>query len=127
MRNLARVLCALAVLTAAVPALAQAQTTTAFDGTYRGVSRTIEGGSSGGSGSIRACISDGVPATLIITSGAARNTATQNPMQGSVTPQGVLVMRTQRGDVFQGQVDSRGTVTGRLNAGCSYQYVWQKQ
>ena len=83
MRNLARVLCAVAALTASVPALAQAQTTTAFDGTYRGVSRTIEGGSSGGSGSTRACISDGV--------------------------------------------DSRGTVTGRLNAGCSYQYVWQKQ
>ena len=90
MRNLACVLCALAALTASVPALAQSQTTTAFDGTYRGVSRTIEGGSSGGSGSTRACISDGVPATLIITSGAARNTATQNPMQGSVTPKGYL-------------------------------------
>ena len=67
------------------------------------------------------------PATLIITNGSARTTATQNPMQGSVTPQGVLVMHTAGGAVFQGQIDSRGTVTGRLTGGCTYQYVWQRQ
>jgi hypothetical protein len=126
MRNFARVVCAVAAVSAAASAVAQGQTTTAFDGTYRGVSRTIEQGASG-SGRTVGCAPNGVPATLIIANGTARNTATQNPMQGSVTPQGALMMRTQRGDVFQGQIDSRGTVTGRLNAGCAYQYVWQRQ
>jgi hypothetical protein len=124
MRNLVRTVCALAALTVAVPA--QAQTATAFDGTYRGVSRTIEQGAPG-SGRTVGCTPNGVPARLIIANGAAHNTATENPMQGSVTPQGALTMRTQRGDIFQGQIDGRGTITGRLNAGCSYQYVWQRQ
>jgi hypothetical protein len=126
MRNFARTICALAALTAAVPVVAQTQTTTAFDGTYRGVSRTAEGGM-GGRHRTRACTPDGIPATLIIASGAARTTEAESPMQGSITSQGVLVMRADRGGLFQGQIDGRGSVSGRLNADCAYLYIWQRQ
>ena len=53
MRNLALTICALAALTAAAPVPAQPQTATAFDGTYRGVSRQLEGAAFGGT--TRAC------------------------------------------------------------------------
>jgi hypothetical protein len=46
---------------------------------------------------------------------------------GSVSPQGVLVMRTRGGAKFEGRIDAKGTVTGRFTAGCSYWMVWQKK
>src|SRR3712207_3416694 len=96
MRNLARTVCTVAALTAAAPASAQAQTATAFDGTYRGISRQLEGAAFGGSA--RACpVPNGAPAPLTIINGAARAGAADNPMEGSVTPQGVLTMRSPRG------------------------------
>jgi hypothetical protein len=127
MRNFARFVGALTVLAAVAQAQmqAQTQTTTAFDGTYRGVSRTIE---AGGRGRNRgACDPNGVPATLIIASGSARAAEPDGPMEGSVTPQGALVMRTDRGGVFQGQIDGRGSISGRMIGDCSYLFVWQKQ
>jgi hypothetical protein len=124
MRTLARASCALIVLAAALPMLAQAQTTTAFDGTYRGISRQLEGASFGGS--TRACPAGGMLAPLRIVNGAARAGSAELPMEGSVTPQGVLTMRSARG-TFQGSIDGQGRASGRLTAGCSYQLVWQRQ
>jgi hypothetical protein len=125
MRNFARTVCALAALTAAYPALAQAQTATAFDGTYRGVSRQLEGAAFGGTA--RACpLQNGPPTPLRIVNGVARAGSNENPMEGSVTAQGVLMMRNARGVRFDGQIDSQGRASGRLMYGCSYQLVWQR-
>src|SRR4051794_8393564 len=112
MRNLARIVCVLAAFTTTVPA--QAQATTAFDGTYRGISRQLEGASYGGTA--RACPPGGIPAPLRIVNGAARAGSADSPMEGSVTPQGVLTMRSARG-TFQGSIDGQGQATGRLIAG----------
>ena len=102
------------------------QTTTAFDGTYRGVSRQLEAGSFGRSA--RSCaLPDGVPGPLTIVNGVARAGSADSPMEGSVTPQGVLTMRSPRGGTFQGSIDGQGRATGRYNFSCSYQYVWQRR
>jgi hypothetical protein len=52
----------------------------------------------------------------------ARGTA-----EGSANAQGVLVMHGPLGMRFDGQIDGRGTVTGRLTSYCGYQLVWQKE
>jgi len=108
-------------------AAAQGQTTTAFDGTYIGVSRTVEAGGMT-RGSTRGCaLPNGVPTMLVIAKGVAR-TASDNPLEGSVNAQGGLIMRSRNGGGhFEGQIDARGQATGRLILSCSYQYVWQKQ
>jgi hypothetical protein len=114
-------------LALAMPVLAQSASTTAFDGTYLGVSRQLEGGPMGG-GSTRACpLPDGKPARLVIASGVARSGSAENPMEGSVTPQGMLVMQSQRGGKFEGQIDGHGRAAGRLTVNCSYQLVWQRR
>jgi|SRR3954447_24582178 len=131
MRNLARTVCTVAALTVAAPALAQAQTVTAFDGTYRGISRQLEGWtyqpSTRGQNTHRCALPDGVPRPLTIINGAAQAGSADSPLEGSVTPQGILTMRSQRGVTFQGSIDGQGRALGRLMGGCSYQYVWQKQ
>jgi hypothetical protein len=64
---------------------------------------------------------------LRIANGVARAGSAENPLEGSVTVQGVLVMQTSQGARFQGQIDSQGQAAGRLMYGCSYQMVWQRQ
>jgi hypothetical protein len=115
----------------AMPAAAQAPapTTTAFDGTYIGVSRTSEGSME--RAETRGCPQgEGAPrlegaSRLTIVNGSAR-AAWGAPAEGAVSPQGVLVMRTSTGIRFDGQIDSKGTVTGRWSGTCSWQVVWQK-
>ncbi len=131
MRNFVLTICALTALTAPVPA--QAQTTTAFDGSYRGVSRQLEGRTYGRHNSVygrstRGCaLPDRVPARLRIVNGVARAGSKEHPMEGSVTTQGELVMHNSKGAKFDGQIDGQGRATGRIMFGCSYLYVWQKQ
>jgi hypothetical protein len=73
------------------------------------------------------------PAPLTIVAGVARtalgNTsyAGGGTAEGSVTPQGVLVLRTPFGERIDAQIDARGTVTGRYTSACNYQMVWQKE
>jgi hypothetical protein len=106
-----------------VAAQAPAPTTTAFDGTYTG-QRTLE--STMTSHSTRQCPPSGPTAPLKIVNGVAR-TAWGGTAEGSVTPQGALVLHAPNGAKIEGQIDSRGTVTGRLTSACSYQVVWQKK
>jgi hypothetical protein len=128
MRKLTTAICAVAATVMAPPAFAQTASTAAFDGAYAGVSRRVEGGPMG-SGNTRACpLPDGVPAPLTIANGVARGGAADNPMEGSVTPQGVLVMRTRNGSgKFEGQIDAQGKAVGRITISCSYQLVWQRR
>jgi len=109
-----------------VAAQAPAPTTTAFDGAYAGVSRTLEGTMLGGSRT-RGCLPSGQAAPLTIVNGSARTAWAGATAEGSVTPQGALVMHAASGTRFEGQIDSRGSVTGRFSGGCSYQMVWQKK
>jgi hypothetical protein len=116
--------CMLATAIAAQPA---APTTTAFDGSYAGVSRTVEGNTDRSltGGYSRQCGQSGRAAPLTIVNGVAR-TAWAGTAEGSVNPQGVLVMRAPNGDKFDGQIDGHGAVTGRFTGNCAFQMVWQK-
>jgi hypothetical protein len=63
---------------------------------------------------------------LTIANGIAR-TAWVGTAEGSVTPQGVLVMQAPNGARFEGQIDRQGNVTGRFTSACSYQMVWRRK
>jgi hypothetical protein len=126
------VLWTIATLAWATPVAAQAPapTTTGFDGTYAGVSRTLEGTMLNQS---TRCPPLAQPGPLTIVGGVAQ-TALGNTSyvgggtaEGSVTPQGVLVLRTPFGERIDAQIDGRGTVTGRYTSACNYQMVWQKE
>jgi hypothetical protein len=123
MRNLTKAIAVIALL--GLP-LARAQSATAFDGTYQGVSRTVEA-----TGMMNykttTCTPNGKPGPLTISNGVARAGAADNPMEGSVSAQGALVMHLRNGVEFEGRIDGAGRATGRLTGGCSYQLVWQKR
>ena len=116
------------ILATSAAAQAPVSATTAFDGTYAGVSRTLEDTMT--NYSTRSCPPSGRVAPLTIVNGIARTKAL-GTAEGSVSPQGVLVMRTLAGYAagmrFEGQIDDHGTVTGRFSSSCSYQVVWQKK
>jgi hypothetical protein len=91
-----------------------------------GVIRTVQGDRYFGGGNSH-CAPDGVPAPLRIVNGVARSRYGRGA-EGSVSPQGVLVMRTRDGTArFEGRIDGKGTAAGRLTGGCSYWFVWQKK
>jgi hypothetical protein len=121
-----KTLVAIAVWALAMPAAAQEPTppTTAFDGTYIGGSRTFEEATQPefeGHTWSRFCPQFGRPATLTIVNGIARS----GKAEGSVSPQGNLVMRDFWSHI-DGRVDGQGTVRARVTGNCNYQLVWQK-
>ena len=121
-----RILLTIVACTLAAPVAAQAPapTTTVFDGTYVGVSRTLES-TMRGQGT-RQCPPNGRPGPLTIAGGVAR-TPWGGTAEGSVNGQRVLVLRAPNGARIDTQIDGSGTVTGRLTSACSYQMVWQKK
>ena len=126
MRNLTRAIAAIALLGLPGPLFAQS-TTTAFDGSYAGVSRQLEEGGLLTHRTNR-CPPSGAAAALTIANGVARTPwVPEDPLVGSVDPQGGLVMRTQRGHKFEGRIDGQGRIAGRLTGVCAYQIVWQKR
>jgi len=46
---------------------------------------------------------------------------------GSVSQQGVVLMRSPAASRFDGQIDSHGTLRGRMTSICSSQLIWQKK
>ena len=125
-----RLLSAIIVCAFSMPAAAQvpAPAMTTYDGTYAGVSRTLETTMTGHA--TRQCPPSGGVAPLTIVNGIAR-TAGLGTAEESVSPQGVVVMQALAGfgagSRFEGQIDGHGTVTGRFTGSCSYQVVWQKK
>ena len=120
--------CMLATPVAAKPAAP----TTAFGGTYVGVSRTVEGTML--NNSTRDCLRYSRLDPLTIAGGAARYQARLGAAgsgggtyEGSVNAQGVLILRGPYGDRIDAQINGRGAVTGRLTSDCNYQMVWQKE
>ena len=120
----ARILVTIAACMSSIPVAAQAPapTTTALDGTYVGVSRTVEGfagstahttgarSSTGGNpeNDIRCSPPPGPPGPLTIANGVARYSGSANWPEGSVNAQGVLVMSRPDGGTLDAQID--GTV-----------------
>jgi hypothetical protein len=149
----ARILLTIATCALATSAAAQAPApTTAFDGTYVGVSRTLEGYGSPDPAAYRGsqtradregvagdlyqkarnnCTPNGQPGLLTIAGGVPRYNGSnlyQTTWEGSVNAQGVLVMHAPLGGQLEAQIDGRGAVTGRITGGgCSYHMVWQKE
>jgi hypothetical protein len=121
-----RILC-VASIAMAIASNARSQSTTAFDGTYQGVSTTA---ASGGS----ACVpATPAPRPLTIRNGAARFEAGMSGatvFEGTVSPQGTLLMRDNRANRLDGKIDPSGKATGSVHIGdqnCLLTAVWQKQ
>jgi hypothetical protein len=120
------------MLATPVAAQAPAPTTTAFDGTYVGVSRTLFAGTMSATDETRVCTREAVPNSqpgpLTIAGGVVRwPDHVGGTAEGSVNAQGVLVVHTSYGARLDAQIDGRGTVMGRYTSICSYQMVWQKE
>ena len=124
-----RVFCLVSVAMA-IPGLAAAQSPTAFDGTYAGVTNT-------GDGFCSPLVP--VPRPLTITNGVVQfqggfqSRPTLN-FQGSVSPQGGLTMKDQESHIANGSIDATGKLTASIHAkdsardrDCILTAVWQKQ
>jgi hypothetical protein len=87
-----------------------------FDGDYTGVSRELVGEGA-------KCLSNGVPATLIV-----RNDAVLGHWQGTVSTQGVLAIHSGNMQV-DGRIDGQGIIRGQgtTTSGCVHAYLWQKE
>jgi hypothetical protein len=119
MDRVIRALIILVPLTVTVPALAQ--NVTAFDGTYAGVSNTVDqfdptAGRCPPPTSPR-------PGTLTVANGIAKTPAAE----GTVSAQGVLVLHDPNGAVRRGQIDAQGNATAKfIGTACVYTFVWRK-
>ena len=108
-------------------------TTTAFDGTYTGVSE--RGHSSAGSG-LKArdtptpgCQQFDVPPPVTITNGLGQMEAFGVTWEGYVTPQGHLALDSGYGGMVNADFDPRtpGRLHGRaVSVNCRYNVTWQK-
>ena len=108
-------------------------TTTAFDGTYSGVSQ--RGHSAAGTGlksrepTTPGCQQFDVPPTLTISNGLAQLQALDVTFAGYVTPQGHLMMDTGYGARVNADFDSRepGILHGQaVSVNCRYNVTWQR-
>jgi hypothetical protein len=117
-----------------------ANSTSAVDGTYVGVSaennssgNTLAGGRARTQGyaGARSCTTFRAPARLTITNGRARvrwgDRTLEGQVEGQVTPQGVLTMSTGYGQRFDGRIDDQHVVKGQVVGYCAYTLTWRKQ
>ena len=108
-----------------------ANTTRAFDGTFKGLTvQNVAGGSitPGASTASVNCpnytVSSLPPVT--ISNGLAQFQAIGLTFQGYVTPQGGLAMSSGVGQTFQGQIDNRNVLSGQVLGRCAYNLSWQR-
>jgi hypothetical protein len=106
-------------------------TTSAFDGTYRGLS--IRGDSGASPGLQAADPSTGcqpfvVPPPMTVTNGLAQFQAVGATFAGYVTPQGNLTMDSGRGGIVTVNFDPQTRIfRGQANSiNCRYDVAWQK-
>jgi hypothetical protein len=107
------------------PVAAQAPApTTAFDGRYVGVSIEV---SNSGSHPGRCPAVGGKPAPLVITNGVVR-TPGEGWWEGTVNPQGAVVMHNPKSLRVDAQIDTQGTIHGQYSGpSCITTYVWRRQ
>jgi len=123
MSGRAMVLLTAAVFALAMPALAQAPATTAFDGGYAGVSAHIAKSTAHG----RQCPRQHAPEALTITNGVVQSSGKER-WTGTVGPQGDVVLRNKLSMRVDARIDPQGTITGRYQGpACMVDYVWRKQ
>lgn len=123
MSGRAMVLLTAAVFALAMPALAQAPATTAFDGRYAGVSAHIAKSTAHG----RQCPRQHAPETLTITNGVVQSSGKER-WTGTVGPQGDVVLRNKLSMRVDARIDPQGAITGRYQGpACMVDYVWRKQ
>jgi hypothetical protein len=114
---------ACAALTTPVAAQAPAPTT-AFDGTYAGISREV---SKSPSAPRAKCPPSGGLAPLTIKNGVVVASGPAG-WEGTVTPQGGLILRNERSFRVDGQIDPQGTIRAQYSGtGCITTFVWRKQ
>ena len=111
-------------LALAIPAAAQPpMPTTAFDGTYAGMSAHT----SKSSGHERPCPRWHTPDALTITNGAVHS-GMRDKWTGTVSPQGHVVLRNKQAMRVDARIDPQGTIAGRYHGpACAVDFVWQKQ
>jgi hypothetical protein len=102
-----------------------ANTTRAFDGTFKGLAvQSVAGGSitPGASTASVNCPNYAVASLppVTISNGLAQFQAIGLTFQGYVTPQGGLLMSSGVGQTFQGQIDSRNVLSGQVLGRCAY-------
>jgi hypothetical protein len=110
----------------ATPVAAQttAPTTTAFDGTYAGISREV---SKSPSAPRAKCPPSGALAPLTIKNGVVVSSGPA-AWEGNVSPDGVLTLRHERLVRVDGQIDAQGTIRAQYaGTGCLTNYVWKKK
>jgi hypothetical protein len=106
-----------------------ANTTTAFDGTWIGgpVHNLSDTHSLVPSGAESTNCPDYAAAPpLTIANGLAQLDVLTIRLQGYVTPQGVLTMRSGVGQKFEGQIDGQNVLKGRVIGLCTYDTTWRK-
>jgi uncharacterized protein DUF3300 len=110
--------------------LTAANTTTAYDGVYRGIAiQNISKGNTlavTGSDAPVNCPNYSVPPPLTVSNGLAQFQALGLTFQGYVTPQGALAMRSGDGHTLTGQIDNRSVLSGQVLAACAYNASWRK-
>ena len=117
---------------AAAVAGSVANTTTAFDGTYRGISNSSTSAAGAGLKSYTptttGCQQFDTPPTLTITNGLAQFQALDVTFAGYVTPQGHLRMTSGYGPAVEADFDPQTHILrGRaLSVNCRYDAAWQK-
>lgn len=140
LRRSGALLCAFFTLAGGLPVNAQsppppANSTSAFDGTYVGVSaennssgNTLAGGRARTQGyaGARACTDFRAPASLTITNGRARVRWGDRTLEGYAAPDGSLTMSTGYGQNFNGRIDAQ-QIKGQFVGYCAYVLTWKRQ
>ena len=106
-----------------------ANTTTAFDGTYTGVSianRSRGSALPGASEGSASCPNYPTPPPVTIANGLGQLDVLNLRFQGYVTPPGALAMRSGVGQRFEGQIDPQFVLTGRVIGACVYDASWRR-
>ena len=108
-----------------VPTSVMAQSSTAFDGTYAGVSNTQTGGVSG-------CDPyNPTPRPLTVINGIAQYWGgSLDLFQGDVSSQGDFKISDLAANIIIGKIDTNGKATGSGSfghSGCAFTVVWQRQ
>src|SRR5262249_10906301 len=121
---LAVAVCAVPPASAENPAGSSTNTTTIFDGAWSGTSiRTSPGPTN------EPCPVIPVAPALHIQGGLAQFRALNLDFQGYITPDGILAMRAESGQTFQGQFYGTGqtrSLRGRIIGKCIYDATWGK-
>jgi hypothetical protein len=107
-------------LTGVAPANLHAQSTSAFDGTYLGVS--IEGTHTSSYPGAKCIPARNAPARLTVTNGLIHGA-----WEGSVSPGGAFAARSSNGSQIVGQIGGDGAMRA-VSGGtaCTFNFVWRK-